>query len=391
MNRIQQIGDDRRVQAAIAQFSKRLANHVDLIIEVQQIPAPTFAEQQRAAFIEERFRLLGLRDVERDELHNVYGRIRGSAAGAAPVIVSAHSDTVFPADTDLTVKRNGRFIYGPGIGDNATGVAGLFILADAIASHQLVTQSDIWFVANVGEEGLGDLRGMRAVVERFGKAATYLVVEGGSHGYITHEAVGVRRYRLGVRAEGGHAWGSFGQSSAIHVLGRLIAQIDRIEVPGNPKTTYNVGLIEGGTSINTIAREAHMLLDLRSEDATELKRLVKQVEALVREERNAGARSASKYSVTMDEVGHRPSGRIGRKSPIVQWAVQSLEYLDCPRITFLRGSTDANIPLSRGIPAVCIGLTVSANSHRQDEYIDPSYLPSGLAHVLLLMLATAGF
>lgn len=391
MNRIQQIGQDRRVQAAIAQFSKRLANHVDLIIEVQQIPAPTFAEQERAAFIEDRFRLLGLQDVERDAMHNVYGRLRGSAAGAAPVVVSAHSDTVFPAGTDLTIKRNGRYIYGPGIGDNATGVAGLFILAHALKSHQLVTQSDIWFVSNVGEEGMGDLRGMRAVVDRFGKDATYLVIEGGSHGYITHEAVGVRRYRLGVRAEGGHAWGSFGQSSAIHVLGRLIAQIDQIEVPASPKTTYNVGLIEGGTSINTIARDANLLLDLRSEDARELKLLVKQVETLVRDAHNVGLRSPSKYTVTMDEVGNRPPGRIGRKTPLVQWAVQALEYLDCQRITFLRGSTDANIPLSRGIPAVCVGLTVSANSHRLDEYIDPSFLPSGLAHVLLLMLATAGF
>lgn len=391
MNRIQQIGHDERVRAAVGQFSRRLARYIDLIIEVQQIPAPTFAEAQRATFIEERFRLLGLRDVVQDGLHNVYGRFPGSDPFAKPVIVSAHSDTVFPVETDLRVRRNGRYIYGPGIGDNSTGVAGLFILADALASHQLVTQSDIWFVSNVGEEGMGDLRGMRAVVERFGDDATYLVIEGGSHGYIMHEAVGVRRFRVDVSAEGGHSWGSFGHSSAIHVLGHLIAHIDQLDVPHKPKTTYNVGRIEGGTSINTIAQKASMLLDLRSEDATQLKRLVKRVEGMVREAHKAGTRSASKYAVAMTEVGNRPAGRIGRKAPLVQWAVESLEYVECPRITFLRGSTDANIPLSRGIPAVCVGLTVSANSHRLDEYIDPSFLPSGLTHVLLLMLATAGF
>lgn len=391
MNRIEQIARHAPVQAALASFDARQEKAIDLVIAVQQIPAPTFHEAERAAFVEARFRELGLLDVHQDGLHNVYGRLSGTAGKGAPLVLSAHSDTVFDAETDLTVRRNGRYIYGPGIGDNAAGVAGLLLLARALKEFDLRVKSDVWFVANVGEEGLGDLRGMRAVAKKFGKEATYIVIEGGLHGQISHQAIAVQRFRIEAETAGGHSWGSFGEPSAVHELARLVAAIDEISVPDSPKTTYNVGVIQGGTSINTIAQSACMLLDLRSEEEGELGRLVKQVRDLVKRARRRHKRERRGVTIHMTQVGHRPAGRIPRTASIVRWAEQALRYIDCAQITYIAGSTDANIPLSQGVAAVCVGLTVSGNAHRLDEYIDPSYLPGGLQQLLLLTLAAADF
>ena len=279
---VEKVAQNDRIQAALAHFSTALPDVVQQAIVVQQIPAPTFAEAQRANTIEKRFKEVGLVDVAQDGLHNVYGRFLGTHPDQHnPVIISAHSDTVFPAETDLTVRQEGTLVYGPGIGDNSTGVAGLIALAESLKLHQIRPLADIWFVSNVGEEGLGDLRGMRAVVERFGANATYLIVEGGLFGQISHQAIGVQRFEITLTAGGGHSWGNFGRPSAIHELGHLIAAIDKLHVPATPKTSYNVGVIEGGTSINTIAQSAKMLLDLRSEEPQQLAELVAQVQALV--------------------------------------------------------------------------------------------------------------
>lgn len=387
MNRIEKIAQDRRVQAALAGFREGLAQAVELVIAVQQIPSPTFSEARRASFVQRRFEELGLCDVTRDELHNVYGRLPASPSTTSPpVIISAHNDTVFPPETDLTVRRNGRRVHGPGIGDNATGVAGLLLLAQALQEYKLQPENELWFVANVGEEGLGDLRGMRAVVERFDREATYLVVEGGLYGQISHEAIGVRRFRIEVETAGGHSWGCFGSPSAVHELGHLIAAIDDLVVPTEPKTTYNVGVIEGGTSINTIAPSASLLLDLRSEDPDVLARLVADVEEIV-----TGANGRSPVNITMTQIGDRPAGQIPRHTPLVAWTEAALRYVGCQKTTYIASSTDANIPLSQGMTAVCVGLTESGNAHRLDEYIDPTHLPDGLGQLLLLALAAAGF
>lgn len=384
MNRVHQIVQRRRVQDALARFSARLDEVVDLTVTIQQIPAPTFHEGRRAQFIERHFRKQGLRQVQLDDLHNVYGLLPGRSPNALPVIVSAHIDTVFGPETDLSVGRNGQRVYGPGIADNSLGVAALLLLAETLQACDLRPQRPIWFVANVAEEGLGDLKGMRAVVDRFGKTAAYLVLEGGLYGYICHQAIGVRRYRVDVTAPGGHSWGAFGSPSAIHVLGRLIADIDQIELPEDPKSTYNVGLVEGGTAINAIAQSAHMLLDLRSEDPEALDALVHEVEALA-----AAADAKPDVTVTMDVIGSRPSGRLSRTAPLARWAVAALKAVGCNEIEFTAGSTDANIPLSRRFPAVCVGLSRSGNTHRPDEYMEVEPIPSGLGQALLLLLAAA--
>lgn len=382
MNIVHQIAQRRRVQEALARFRGRLDEVVNLTVAIQQIPAPTFDESRRARFIERQFREQGLHDVQQDELHNVYGRLPGRSPNALPVVVSAHSDTVFGHETDLSVRRNGQRVYGPGIADNSLGVAALLLLTETMQTCDLRPQRPIWFVANVGEEGLGDLNGMRAVVDRFGKAAVYLVLEGGLYGYVCHQAVGVRRYRIDVQAPGGHSWGAFGAPSAIHVLGRLIAAIDEIELPVDPKSTFNVGLVEGGTAINAIAQSARMLLDLRSEDPGALDGLVQKVETLV-----ATADKEKDVAVTMTLIGSRPSGHLPRTAPLARWAVAALETVGCQEIEFTAGSTDANIPLSRGFPAVCVGLSRSGNTHRPDEYMEVEPIPSGLGQALLLLLA----
>jgi len=388
MNHIEQIAQDARVRAAMTQFHTRQAENIALIRAIQQIPAPTFAEANRAAFVAGQMTTCGLVDVRQDELHNVYGRFPGRRH-RFPLVVSAHLDTVFPIETDLTTRRDGRILSGPGIGDNSTGVAGLLLLAQSLIEQRLELTHDVWFVANVGEEGLGDLRGMRAVVEHFGRAASYVVVEGGLFGQVSHQAIGVRRFRLEVKGPGGHSWGSFGATSAIHVLGHLISAIDGLTVPQTPRTTFNVGVIEGGTSVNTIAQSAALLLDLRSEEPGVLQQLVDSVADLVRQTNQQ--RRDQEIAVTMVPIGNRPAGMIARSTPLVKTAVAALHYVGCPNVTYMMGSTDANIPLSQGMTAVCLGLTESGNAHRLDEYIDVTRLPDGLSQLLLLTLATAGF
>lgn len=386
MNSISHISAQALVQAALATFHKHSSQTLELAIAIQQIPSPTFAEAARAAFVQQQFTAVGLHDVCQDALHNVYGRYPASQPTHPPVIISAHSDTVFPANTDLTVRREGSRIYGPGIADNSTGVAGMITLAQTVRHFNFDLPADLWFVANVGEEGLGDLRGIRAVVEKFGGEALYIVVEGGLYGQISHQGIGVKRFKITVETPGGHSWGSFGTRSAIHELARIITGIDRLAVPKTPKTTYNVGVIEGGTSINSIAQSASGLLDLRSESPGELENLVTAVTHIIE---NAAKRKDT--TVTMTMIGNRPAGGIPRETPLVQAAEAALQAVGCQNPRFIASSTDANIPLSQGMTAVCIGLADSHNAHRLDEHLDTTNLPHGLSQLLLLTLAASGY
>lgn len=361
---------------------------VELIIQIQQIPAPTFEERERAKFIQKYMAQIGLVEIRRDKSQNVYGRLPSSSTHQTPIIVSAHSDTVFSKETDLSITRRGKLVFGPGIGDNSTGVGGILFLAKLLAQNSFAFEHPIWFVSNVGEEGLGDLCGMKAVVERFGSDAIYIVVEGGLFGQISHQAIGVQRFKIEVETEGGHSWGSFGKTSAIHVLGQLISQISDLQVPTSPKTTFNVGVIEGGTSVNTIAQTAHMLLDLRSESTKELEKLTHRVRRLV-DKANVNTRHNTK--MTMSQIGNRPAGRISRESRLVQHARSALKLCGVEKPVFITSSTDSNIPLSQGIHSVCVGLTESSNAHRLDEFISLEKLPSGLSQLLYLLSLEANF
>lgn len=391
MNRVQRIAEDRRVRSALLALKNEVDETISDAVAIQQIPAPTFGERERARHIERHFIETGLSSVEQDAICNVFGRLAGNSK-APPVVVSAHSDTVFPLGTDLSLRYEnsdepgGQLIFGPGIVDNALGVAGLISVARAMRRFDLRPALDLWFVANVAEEGLGNLKGMRAAVDRFGKASSYIVVEGGSYGQIFNKAVGAKRYRIEVASAGGHSWGDFGDPSAIHVLGRIVTAMGSLPVSVEPKSTYNVGTIEGGTAVNAIAASASCQVDLRSTDPAVLEQLVKGIEQIV-----AGANGRAGVQVTMTQIGDRPAGEISTSQQPVKWAVDALRSVGCEQVSLIAGSTDANLPLSLGLPAICVGLANSGNTHRLDEYLDPKHLPEGLGQLLLLTLAASGF
>lgn len=351
---------------------------IELAVAIQQIPAPTLNERKRAEFLKERFASEGLADVEMDELCNVFARLPGKGQ-KKPLVVSAHTDTVFPEETDLNAKRKKGIVAGPGIGDNSLGTAGLFGLVWSLRRQAIELPGDLWLVANIGEEGMGNLRGMKAVVDRFeDRVLAYIVLEGMALGQIYHHALDVKRYKISVKTGGGHSWVDYGKPSAVHVLAELISQIVSIPVPQTPRTSMNVGVISGGTSINTIAASAELALDLRSENGDSLDRLAQQVVELVKKSNRNGVEVKSRM------IGQRPSGKISINHPLVRLAYRTLESVGVqPR--YNAGSTDANIPLSRGLPAICIGLTTGAGAHTQGEYFNIPPLKSGLTQLMKLV------
>ena len=358
--------------------SQSINRVLKLAVEIQQIPAPTFNEIQRAEFIRDRFIQESLQDVHLDAIGNVYGRLPGSGT-QLPIIVSAHLDTVFPSGTDLRLTRLVEKVAGPGIGDNAVGLAGLFGLLWELEDHQVTLESDLWLVANVGEEGLGDLFGMREVVNRFeDQVKAYVILEGMALGQVYHQGLGVHRYRITVNTSGGHSWVDYGKRSAIHELSEIISRLLEIPIPKEPRTTINVGVISGGTSVNTIAAEAHLELDLRSENLETLDYLEGSVKSILQEFRLPGV------EVSAELIGDRPVGEISQSDPLVELVVKGLESVGIqPRLNI--GSTDANIPLSLGYPAVCLGLTTGNGAHTVNEYINTAPLQQGLKQLRLVI------
>jgi tripeptide aminopeptidase len=352
---------------------------LELAIAIQQIPAPTSEEGERAEFVRGRFLEDGLQDVSIDGAGNVLARLPG--AEARPLVVTAHLDTVFSHGTDLRLTRDpstsslragsGR-IHGPGIGDNSLGVAALFGLVWSLRARGTRLAGDVWFIANTGEEGLGNLRGMKAVVDRFGSNVTgYLIVEGMAYGHIYHRAVAVQRYRISAQTAGGHAWSDYGQPSAVHELAALTTQIASLPLPLAPRTTLNVGKITGGTSINTLAAQASLELDMRSESPQSLADLVSRVDALIETANRPGVR------VEAESIGHRPGGSIPAQHPLVELAVSCLRAQGIEP-SLIGGSTDANVPLSRGIPALVMGVTMGGGAHTLGEFVDVEPVASGL-------------
>jgi tripeptide aminopeptidase len=356
---------------------------LELAGKICQIPAPTFAEEARVAFVQERFAELHL-ETRIDAADNVCAWRPGRGEGV--LLVSAHTDTVFPNGTDLTVRREGDRLMGPGIGDNSLSVATLLTLPRMLDAANIETSPDILLCANTGEEGLGNLRGIRQIVdENLDPITGVLVLEGHGLGRVVHRAVGSRRLRITVEGPGGHSYGDFGTPSAIHVLGRIITGIADLPVPSEPKTTFNVGHVEGGVSINTIAPAASLTLDLRSVDPDALDALHSGVQAVIAEaiDEDAG------ITVSSETIGERPAGSIPADTPIVRATLDILESLGVDG-TLEAGSTDANIPISKGIPTVCIGLTTGGHTHRVDEYIDVPPLHTGLEQLVLLIERIGG-
>ncbi|MEW5940630.1 MAG: M20/M25/M40 family metallo-hydrolase, partial [Chloroflexota bacterium] len=304
-----------------------------------------------------------------------YARLPGKDSTLAPLALTAHMDTVFPAGTDLTIRREPARIYGPGIGDNSMGVAALFGLVWSLRERGLQPPGDVWLVANTCEEGLGDLRGMREAVRRFGsKPRAYLVLEGMAFGHVYHRAVAVQRYRISVATQGGHAWSDYGQPSAIHELAALTTRIAALELPNEPRTTLNVGRIEGGTGVNVLAARAWMELDLRSEDSSVLANLVARVDELIESASRPGVKAEA------ESIGRRPGGMIPASHPLVQSALEAVRAQGVEP-SLIGGSTDANVPLSQGYPAIVMGITTGGGAHTLQEYLDVEAVGRGLEAV----------
>ena len=370
-----------QIEAARRAAEAILPQVLDLTARIAAIPAPTGDEGARSAFVAEEARRRGLQKVVVDDLGDVVATLPGRA-DSPPVLLAAHLDTVFPAGTPLPVSRDSHRLAAPGIGDNSLGVAALLCVPAFFDHLGVQPDAGVILAAPVGEEGLGNLRGMRAVVDSLPGIGAAVAIEGHNLGRVTHIAVGSRRLRVSVSGPGGHSWGDYGRPSAIHVLAKIIHGLAALELPSNPKTTLNVGLIEGGISVNTIAPSASFVLDMRSVDEESLRRVGEEVDRLIEQAAADGIR------VTQQILGERPAGLVPLDSGIVEVATSVLAGLGIEAVCDA-SSTDANIPISRGIPAVCVGLTAGGNVHREDEFIEIDPLPTGLAQLGLVALGLA--
>lgn len=387
------IFDLPKVKQALEHLKTTEAQTIREQITVCEIPAPTFHEERRAAWFKQRFTELGLKNVRIDKVGNVLGERPGKGNG--PVLaLAAHLDTVFPEGTDVRVKREGAILKGPGIGDDCRGLAVILAVARALDEAKIETDGTIIFVANVGEEGLGDLRGARHLFneELKGRATHFISVDGVGDD-ITNVAVGVVRYRVTFRGPGGHSFGAFGLPSPIHAMGRAIEKISRFQVPKQPKTTFNVGKIEGGTSVNSIAHTAWMEIDMRSESAAELDKLEAEFKRAVQsavDEENRARPNKTPITTELKIVSQRPAGVQAEASPIVQIALAAGAALGIQaRLT--AGSTDSNIPISLKIPAITIdGGGEGKGAHSLDEFFDTTNSHLGTQRTLLIALGLVG-
>jgi tripeptide aminopeptidase len=352
------------------------------LVTLTEIPAPPFKETARAAAFLQMLRAVGLADVEADPEGNVMGvRRRSTSTQGAPsdtamLAVLAHLDTVFPEGTDVHVRRDGTKLHAPGVGDDTRGLALMLTIIRAMDAAHLQTPHDILFVGNVGEEGEGDLRGAKYLLAK-GKykdrIKSFISIDGGDQSNITNGALGSKRYRVTFKGPGGHSYGAFGLVSPAFAMGDAIAKFSRITVPASPKTTFNVGVVRGGTSVNSIPSEMSMDVDMRSESPAALNKVVAEFQATIRKavaDENA-ARSTKEGQIDADVklIGDRPSGETPVNSPLVQSATAVLRTFGLTA-NYGISSTDSNIPISLGIPAITIGRGPSERAHALEEWTD---------------------
>ncbi len=364
-------------------------------IRITEIPAPTFKEGSRAEYFKRRFTELGLKNVRIDRAGNCLGERPGAGGTDAPtLVVAAHLDTVFDENTDTKVKRDGTILKAPGISDDGRGLTLLIALVRALDQAKVETHGAIIFVANVGEEGLGDLKGTRHLFndELKGRITHFISIDGAGLS-ITNKAVGSRRYRVTYTGPGGHSYSDFGLPNPIHTLGRLIEKVSRFQTPAEPKTTFNVGRIEGGTSVNSIARTTSLEMDMRSVSADELAKLDAQFKAAAQtalDEENSRWTSERKLTVEVKPIGNRPTGTQAADAPIVQTALAADRALGIKSV-LEASSTDSNVPISLGIPAITIdGGGRSQGTHSLDETFDLTDSHLGSQRALLTVLGVVG-
>src|ERR1022692_3373299 len=387
-----ELNTDPTVRAAVEAARRNEPRTVELQARLCEIPAPPYQEAARGQELQRLFQELGLRDVRVDAAGNVIG-VRGGKAPRPNLVFAAHLDTVFPAGTNVQVTRAGDLLKGPGIGDNCRGLAVMLAVIGALNEAQVETHGTITFVADVGEEGLGDLRGMKSLFfdSLKGQIDKFVSVDGAGLG-ITHIGVGSNRYKVTFKGPGGHSYGAFGMANPIQAMGRAIAKIDALEVPSRPRTTFNVGRVGGGPSVNAIPFEAWMEVDLRSADPAALKDLDTRFHAAIQQavaEENARWNHRGPVNVSAELSGVRPAGLTARDSPIVQTALAVSRALRIEEALH-EGSTDSNVPMNLKIPAITIGGGgTGAGAHSLNETFDAADSWRGTQRALLLAIALA--
>jgi tripeptide aminopeptidase len=397
--RVTQLASDVRVHRAFQWLHLHEAQIMQWQAALVAVPAPPFGERPRAGWLAERFRELGLDEVFLDGIGNATAAYKAEHPTERTVLLSAHIDTVFPADTVIEPAIRGARLEAPGACDNGAGVACLLAVAAALKYAGMRAPANLIFCGNVGEEGDGDLRGMRHVYEHAEfrhSIAAHVVLDGAGHEVAVTEALGSQRYLVTVRGPGGHSWTDAGRANPIVALSHAITRLSRVSLPDKPRTTLNVGTIEGGTAINAIPESAAARFDFRSTDPEQLIRLEvelhRAVEDAVMEENAAVARGqmrAQALEFAVEKTGHRPAGALAHDSQLMETLHAVDRHLNI-RSEFRTGSTDANIPLSLGVPAVCVGGGGTGGGiHTRSEWYDGSGRELGLRRVLLLLLALA--
>lgn len=357
------------------------------------IPAPPFKEKVRAEYYMKRLQELGLTDIKMDSEGNVYG-IRPGTGNGPKIFVEAHLDTVFPEGTNTKpVEKDGK-IFAPGISDNTRGLAAMLSVIRAFNATGIKTVRDVIFCGTVGEEGLGDLRGMKAFFREHKDITASLNIDGAPIQEITYLATGSHRYEIHFKGAGGHSFGAFGRPSAIHAMGRAIAKIAEVRTPSDPKTTFTVGTVSGGTSVNAIAADAVMLLDMRSNSQQELLKLERRIMSLLQpavDEENARWNDEVKVSVETKLVGDRPAGSQSPDAPIVQAAWMSTRAIGVAPELRTASSTNANLPINLGIPAVTLTSGGEEGfNHAPGEWWEPKNAYLGPQRIFIMTLSLAG-
>lgn len=362
-------------------------------IELTAIEAPTFFEEKRGLYYKEKLEALNIHNITIDEIGNVFGVRPGSGDGPK-LVVCAHLDTVFPAGTDTKAKRMNGKIYAPGIADDGRGLAVVLTLIRALNHADIKTRGDLIIGATVGEEGLGDLRGVKSLFENRNDIDGFISIEPGSPQQITYLGTGSKRYSVTYKGPGGHSFGNFGTANPIHALGRAIANIASLETPANPKTTFNVGVISGGTSVNTISETGNMIIDIRSNSQDELVRLEEKLLTIINEaakEENLRWNKSNEVTVDIKLVGDRPAGTQSPDAMIVQVAAAATVALGFEPILNDAISTDSNVPIHLGIPAVTLGGGGDAGGfHTLNEYYDSTDAHYGVQKIFLTILGLIG-
>jgi tripeptide aminopeptidase len=392
---VAQLAADRRVHQAFQWLHLQEQRILQWQTEMVGVPAPPFGEARRAEWLRDRFCELGLENPHIDEVGNTIGTWPGTGSGSRRVLLSAHIDTVFPASTPIRADLNGSRLSAPGACDNGAGVAAMLAMAAVLKQAGIVPEREIVFVGNVGEEGEGDLRGMRHMyreVDRRTEIAAHIVLDGAGHESAVTHALGSQRYLVTVTGPGGHSWTDAGRPNPIVLLSRAIERFSAVALPDIPRTTMNVGTIEGGTAINAIPERASARIDLRSTDPEQLIRLEVELHRAVEDAVLAAnhGRTESGVRFSIDKIGDRPAGRLPAGSELMS-LLEAVDRHLAIRTEMRLASTDANIPLSLGIPAVSIGGGGEGGGiHTHGEWYDGRGRDLGLRRILLLLLAVAG-